>query len=172
MKRNRIWLWAGIGLSIVILYSFMQLSVHSGKPMSEEQKIAASYVKSLGYKIVSHSSKPITYTLEKSLLAPGNGAIPYIQTWSVQSQDPANYYGKEIVTYRFKVSGHPLDRIYNTNTALFVMMSEGKVIGGTSFPDRNDLAGAPYSIDGKTLEEITGNSFGEWREQWAKKYGK
>jgi len=28
------------------------------------------------------------------------------------------------------------------------------------------LAGTPYSLDGKDLEEITGMIYGEWREAW------
>jgi hypothetical protein len=50
------------------------------------------------------------------------------------------------------------------------MMTEGDVIGGYSYPDA-DVSGAYSSIDGKTLEEVTGLGYREWREKWEKKYG-
>jgi hypothetical protein len=51
------------------------------------------------------------------------------------------------------------------------MLSEGKVIGGYSFPNIDGLAGSVYSLDGKTLEEVTGITFKEWSDNWKKKYG-
>jgi len=50
------------------------------------------------------------------------------------------------------------------------MLSEGNVIGGYSCPNDN-VVGACSSIDGKTLEEVTGLSFKEWQNNWKDKYG-
>ncbi|GAB6928095.1 hypothetical protein JCM10914A_20780 [Paenibacillus sp. JCM 10914] len=170
MARRNVAFGVGISVVLIILLTFISFSLRSDQPMSGEQKIAANYVEARGYKIVSSPSEPFTYTLEKALLNPDNGQLPYIQIWGVQSIDPAAYFGKEITSHSFIVSGHPLDAMYGTHTALQVMMAEGKVIGGTSFPDRDDLAGAPYALDGRTLEDVIGISFSEWRKQWAEKY--
>jgi hypothetical protein len=51
------------------------------------------------------------------------------------------------------------------------MMAESKVIGGYSYPNAK-IYGAISSLDGKTLEEVTGLSYQKWLESWAKKYGK
>lgn len=54
------------------------------------------------------------------------------------------------------------------------MLSEGKVIGGNSIPNTYEvlLGLACYSLDGKTLEEVTGLSYQQWDENWKKKYGR
>jgi hypothetical protein len=67
------------------------------------------------------------------------------------------------------VKNHPLEKIYNVNTNVYALVSDGQVIGGTSFPD-GDFVGGCYSLDGKTLEEVTGLSYQEWCSEWAKKY--
>ena len=95
------------------------------------------------------------------------------QIWGVQKEEPDKYFGKEITVYGFTVKNHPLEKEYNIKTNVSIMLCEGKVIGGTSFPVQGKalLMGAPYSFDGKTLEEVTGMSFKEWTENWKKKYG-
>lgn len=49
------------------------------------------------------------------------------------------------------------------------MLSDDKIVGGYSFPDEK-MVGSVYSLDGKTLEEVTGLSFQQWEENWKKKY--
>jgi hypothetical protein len=49
-------------------------------------------------------------------------------------------------------------------------LAEGKVIGGYSFPNK-EMVGWYFSLDGKTLDEVTGLSFKEWSEKWKQKYG-
>ncbi|KKO52586.1 hypothetical protein [Paenibacillus sp. DMB20] len=170
MKKEILLTFAGlIGILTVFVYWLTQTG-EPKLPMSKEEKAAAAYVESFGYTIHKRSGKIHTYILEKSFFRSGSGQTPYIQTWSVQSRDPADFFGKEISGYRFTVSGHLLDKMYDTHTQIYVMMADGRVIGGTSFPDKDDLAGAPYSIDGKTLEEVTGISYGEWRKRWEEKY--
>ncbi|MEG6616389.1 hypothetical protein V6C27_08160 [Peptococcaceae bacterium 1198_IL3148] len=51
------------------------------------------------------------------------------------------------------------------------MLSDGKIIGGYSCPNANVVGASYYSIDGRTLEEVTGLSFQQWQENWKKKYG-
>ncbi|MGM1049923.1 MAG: DUF4830 domain-containing protein [Bacillota bacterium] len=157
-----------------ILLLLIPLGCASDPPRSEDEKTAANYVESQGYEIEDRQGKVYTYTLDKSLLqsvsASATGNLPYIQIWSLQENDREDYFGKEISSYIFTVSGHPLDKKYNTNTIVNIMMSDGEVIGGTSTPDVGGLDGSLYSLDGRTLEEVTGISYGEWRTQWAQKY--
>lgn len=64
-----------------------------------------------------------------------------------------------------------MDKPNSTNTRVSVMMADGQVIGGTSSPDKEDLDGSVYSMDGYTREEMDGFSFSEWRTRWAETYG-
>jgi hypothetical protein len=116
------------------------------------------------------------YTLDKSKLYGGTHTIPYQQVWSVQNVEPDKYFGKEIIIYGFSVKNHPLqakDEYAKSGVKLYIMLSEGKVIGGSSSPDTGEvlIGGTCYSLEGKTLEEVTGLSFSEWGENWKKKYG-
>ncbi|MNI49733.1 hypothetical protein D3C73_1043580 [compost metagenome] len=94
------------------------------------------------------------------------------QIWGVQKEEPDKYFGKEITLYGFTVENHLLEKIYNVKTNVSIMLCEGKVIGGTSFPIQGKelIAGAPYSFEGKTLDEVKGLSFKDWTEKWKKKY--
>ncbi|WP_409250783.1 hypothetical protein V1502_11465 [Bacillus sp. SCS-153A] len=47
-------------------------------------------------------------------------------------------------------------------------MYEGEVIGGTSFPVGEGVGGWPYSLDGKTAEEIHGERPAALLEEWSK----
>lgn len=110
--------------------------------------------------------------LEKSKLYGSTGSIPYQQAWGVQTVEPNKYFGKEITIYGFTVKNHPLETIYEESkgTNIYIMLSEGKVIGGYSYPNA-DIDGAYYSMDGKTLEEVTGLNFQQWSKAWKMKYG-
>lgn len=158
---------------ILLLLLLSRFDVFPKPPMSEDEKTAAAYVESHGYKIEGREGKVFTYILDKSRLnseaASASGNLPYIQIWGLQENDPENYFGKEISTYAFTVSGHPLDKQYNTHTRVTIMMVDGEVVGGTSLPDV-DVKGGPYDLDGRTLEEITGLSYAEWSVEWARKY--
>lgn len=171
MKKKLLLVFVGlVGVFTVFVYWLTQTG-GSKLPMSQEEKAAAAYVESFGYTIKKRLGEGNPYKMEPSLLRSGSDNLPYIHTWSVQKAKPEKYYGKHITSYRFTVSGHPLDKLYGTDTRVSVMMADGQVIGGTSFPDKEDLAGSAYSVEGYTLEEITGLSFSEWRTRWAETYG-
>jgi hypothetical protein len=96
-----------------------------------------------------------------------------------QSVFPDEFIGKIIHHEYFLVKNHPLDNWKSGSNrsigkmSVSVLIVDGTPIGGTSFPrtKRNDLVGAPYSLDGKTLEEITDMDFRTWHKQWTEKYG-
>jgi hypothetical protein len=140
------------------------------KEATGDEKTAEEYVKIQGYKITSnlHKGKTQKYVLDKDKLL--NMSSPYPLMWGIQSVESDKYFGKEITIYGFTVSNHPLKKVFNLNTNVYILLTDGKVIGGYSFPNANML-GAYYSLDGKTLEEVTGLSFKEWKESWQKKYG-
>lgn len=137
-----------------------------------DEKTAEDYVKSQGYKINTPIGEIQKYTLEKSKLYGAAETVPYQQVWGVQAVEPDKYFGKEIIVYGFTVKKHPLqerDENAKNGVNIYVMVSEGKTIGGYSYPNAN-VSGAFSSIDGKSLEEVTGLSFQQWQDNWKKKY--
>ncbi|WP_028553036.1 hypothetical protein [Paenibacillus sp. UNC451MF] len=139
------------------------------KDVTGDELTASQFVKSHGYAVTESSGPVHTYELNKSKLYGSPEATPYMQMWAVQASEPDRYFGQQLTIYRFTVKNHPLEPIYKKRTHVYIMMSEGKVIGGYSFPDA-DLAGAVYSLDGRTLEEVTGMSYADWLEKWKRKY--
>lgn len=135
-------------------------NTENAKSITDDEKTAENFIKSQEYTIVAQKGEIQKYTLEKSKLYGGTKTIPYEQIWSVQKVDPDKYFGKEIVVYGFTVKNHPMeicDRNAKNGVNLYIMLSDGIVIGGYSFPNA-DVVGAYSSIDGKTLEEVKGVS--------------
>ncbi|WP_300380518.1 hypothetical protein [Clostridium sp.] len=135
----------------IILASFLLLL--TGCNNSKVETIEETYIKELGYKVVSYEGELDKYTLDKDMLKSGTENIPYQQIWSLQEIKPEDYFGKEIITKKYIVKNHPLQEICE-ETLLYLMINEEKIIGGYSFPN-NDSVGGVYSIDGKTIKEIT-----------------
>ncbi|AFC29456.1 hypothetical protein PM3016_2572 [Paenibacillus mucilaginosus 3016] len=77
-------------------------------------------------------------------------SIPYRQAWEVQKVEPELYFGQEIRIVGFIVRDHPPERIYGLKTCVYLMINGGKVIGGHAFPAGEGMAGAYYTLDGKT----------------------
>lgn len=152
-----------IGLLFLIL-------AECGAGVQGEEKTAEQFVEQQGYKVTSRMGEVHKYILDQSKLYGGTGTILYQQSWGVQTTEPDKYFGKEITLYGFTVSNHPLEQTYKAKTNVYVMLADGGVIGGYSFPDIEDLAGSVYSWDGKTLEEITGLTSKDWSENWKGKY--
>ncbi|WP_336785342.1 hypothetical protein [Paenibacillus sp. MMO-177] len=159
----------------IILGVFVLILAGCSKEISGDEKKAEQYVKQQGYKVTSRKGEVQRYVLDKSKLAGGSAESTHNQQiWGVQKEEPDQYFGKAITEYGFIVKNHPLEKEYNTETNVSVMICDGKVIGGTSFPVQGKvlLMGAPYSLDGKTLEEMTGQTFKEWSDNWENKYGR
>lgn len=152
-----------------MIFSFMGCSK---KAIGDEKK-AEEYVKDQGYKITARKGEVQKYTLEKNKLYGATETIPYQQMWAVQKEEPDQYFGKEITIYCFTVKNHPLqkkDSNAKNGVNVYIMLTDSKVIGGYSYPNVN-VVGAYSSLDGRTLEEVTGLSFQQWSEEWKKKYG-
>lgn len=160
-------------LLYIIIGLIFIISVGCNKSISDDEKTAENYVKSQGYEITSRIGEVDKYTLEKSKLYGGTASIPYQQAWGLQNIEQEEYFGKEIVVYGFTVQNHPLqkrDKNAKNGINVYVMLSDGEVIGGYSYPN-TDVVGAYCSIEGRTLEEVTGLSFQQWQENWKKKHG-
>ncbi|WP_259618735.1 hypothetical protein [Paenibacillus doosanensis] len=159
---------AALCLIISLLLACAAACSRDSDPGSQTAK---RYVQSQGYEVTKVRGLVEKYTLDRAKLYGETSTLPYRQSWGVQTARPEDYFGQDILIYAFTVKGHPLENIYRVNTNVYIMLSGGKVIGGYSFPDATGLAGAVYSLDGKTLEEVTGLSFREWQDQWKRKYG-
>lgn len=81
--------------------------------------------------------------------------------------NPSDYIGKTIHIQKFTVTNHPLSK---GKVDVFVYLADGQPIGGTSFPYGDTTDGGYWSIDGKSLEDIQGMSYQEWRKSWTEKY--
>lgn len=136
--------------------------------LSQDEITAKEYIKSRGYDVISRYNEPSRYTLDREKLK----SFPYVVQWSVQHESPEKYLGKEIVTASFIVKNHPLEQIYKGTTIVSVMLTDGKVIGGTSYPNDEISGGWAHTIDGKTLEDTTNMSYNEWTAHWVDQWGK
>ncbi|MHB1126923.1 MAG: hypothetical protein ACYC2T_08185 [Bacillota bacterium] len=155
--------WFGVLLILFIILA------GCGKEVEKDEKTAEEYVKKLGYKITTSRGEVHKYVLDKTKLTAGTETTPYLRTWGVQKVGPEKYFGKEISIYSYTVKNHPLEKIYKDKTKVYIMLSEGIVIGGYSFPE--GMVGAPFSLDGRTLEEVTGLTYREWSANWQNSYG-
>lgn len=145
--------------------------------LQDDETTATDYVKSLGCTIITNEGETSRYVLDRDMF----NDIWYMRLWAVQKSEPESYIGKEIVTYDFIVSDHPLEKKYasmykenNYDTSVMIMLVDGKVIGGGSTPKSRTnvvVAGGYYSVDGEAQETITGLSYSEWLDEWKQKYG-
>jgi hypothetical protein len=158
---------------LFVLMIFVFVGCTSQIEITGDEKTAEDFIKAKGYTITARKGQIQKYVLEKNKLYGTTETIPYQQVWGVQEVEPDKYFGKEIIVYGFTVKNHPKqkeDKNAKDGVNVFVMLSEGKIIGGYSYPNA-DVVGAFNSLDGKTLEEVTGLSFQQWQDCWKKKYG-
>lgn len=114
----------------------------------DEINMAEYYVKSQDYKIIKNMGGVSSYSLNKEMLYDSIDSTINQQIWLVQKDDPDKYFGKQIKVYGFTVENHPLEKIFNVNTNIYIMICDGKIIGGYSIPN-DDSNGAVYSLDGQ-----------------------
>lgn len=131
--------------------------------LSADAKVAKAYLEEQGYEVVSYKGNR-TSSFEKADLL----ELPAQSTWQVQTTPPDAYIGRDIQQEHFIVRDHPLDEVADLGqTNVTVMMVDGEIIGGTSFPDSAEpLTGGAYSLDSKTAEDLHPDDYWAWREEW------
>ncbi|WP_157272718.1 hypothetical protein [Paenibacillus daejeonensis] len=168
-------------ISMLILLSGIILIIASScnthPQIKGEEAAAVALLKSKGFTIHSSLGEVSSYQLEKDMMT----RPPYMNIWAVQDVAPEQYWGKKVTVYGYVVTNHPLEKIYASiyndqpyETQVSVLYVDGQAVGGTSSPvSKNGAAslGGPYSIDGQTLEEITGMTYKDWLAAWEEKYG-
>ncbi len=156
---------------IVLIFTFIIIVTGCRETeiqLSENAKIAKDYLEQNEYEVISYqgeSNLEITKTELRTM--------PIQQLWSVQRIEPDEYLNKKIDAILFTIKNHPLDDVFNRGeTSVTVWLLDGEVIGGLSSPisKSNDIVGAPYSLNGKTSEEIKGD-YSTWLKEWTDKYG-
>jgi len=149
-------------LFILVLLTF-SIGCTEQSNIPTEQATSQSYLETKGYHIISKEGQVKSYELTKQKLMD----LPYMMCWGLQSVDPSVYIGKTIHIQKFIVTNHPLSK---EKVEVYVYLVDSQPIGGTSFPNGDTTDGGYWSIDGKTLEEVQGKSYQDWRESWAEKY--
>ncbi|RSD28634.1 hypothetical protein [Mesobacillus subterraneus] len=129
-------------------------------------ELARQYLVDQGYSLKSYEGSQV-YSFEKHELVD----MPHKSIWARQTVQPDPYIGKEIIQEIFIVKNHPVSKIYGKKVEVRVFIVDGKIIGGTSYPDDDTMGGWGYSLEGKTAEEVQGDKLEEWSEEWNKKYG-
>ncbi|MCY6372780.1 DUF3939 domain-containing protein [Clostridium ganghwense] len=138
------------------------------------------YLMSKGYKILSQEDKDYpnflkttdkctihyTYKLTKESICKN---LNY-RSWAVQKVEAKKYLGKTIHIYIFVVKNHPLEEKFKdenvTSVGIDIIVVNNKIIGGTSNAlydnDHMKMGGGPYSLDGKTPQEINEMDYTQW----------
>ena len=132
---------------------------------------AADVVESYGYIILEDRGITHSLVLDKALFFKGIYANAMLRTWGLQRVAPDAYFGRTIDFHGFLVDGHPLEAQYGVDTIVTVMLSDGIPFGGLSSPAIVGLRGGSYSIDGKTIEQISGLSYEAFLDRWKQTYG-
>lgn len=125
----------------------------------------------MGYKSVKYTGEVIQMRITNK--EDQYRELATAQFWELQELDISKYEGKSIDYYIFYVKNHPLAEKSNKSgyTLLWVGVYNEKFIGGVSEPFLSyDLEGRGYSLDGKTLDEVTGIPFDKWKENWIENY--
>ncbi|HSP48141.1 MAG TPA: hypothetical protein VLN47_08715 [Clostridiaceae bacterium] len=120
-----------------------------------DEKTAQAHVEDRGYYVRENLGEVEAYLLEEGLLDGGEDNLVIERMWSVQDRDPREYLGKRISVYGFVVKNHLLQQTFRSpqKILVFVMLSEGVVIGGYSYPDAEQNE-AFYAFDGSSSTRI------------------
>ncbi|WP_214752371.1 MULTISPECIES: hypothetical protein [unclassified Exiguobacterium] len=160
------WKRVGMILAVFLLAACSNESEQPAPTLGADAKVGKAYLEEQGYDVVSYKGNRMSSFEKADLLE-----LPTQSTWQVQMTPPDDYIGRDIRHENFIVRNHPLDEVAELGqTNVSVMMVDGEVIGGTSYPDSAEpLTGASYSLDGKTAEELHPD-YMEWRSEWEAKY--
>lgn len=164
-------------IGLCLLLSLLLIPIMGCGPnilIKSDEQIAANFIKLLGYTIVSYDGESPKYTLDRESLQ----NLGEFKLWGVQKTKPEQYIGNEIHTFKFKVTNHPLQKIFSQDLydiLVTVLIVDHNVIGGTSLPNykvvKTVMAGGAFSIQGKNTNEIKGMSYDEWLDYWNENFG-
>lgn len=159
--------WMIVFFCLFLVACGKEMETESAPEMTENGQVAEAYLEEQQYSIVSFEGEH-TSTLTLEELAEDRER----NVWGLQTVSPDEYVGKTIYYENFTVKDHPIgEQSPAGQTAVSVMIVDGKVIGGTSFPvtDGSGL-GNGYSLSGESLEDIHPD-LQEWQDAWNEKYG-
>ena len=159
--------WMIVFFCLFLVACGKEMETESEPEMTENGQVAEAYLEEQQYPIVSYDGEHTSdLTLEK-LTEDRERTI-----WGLQAASPDEYMGKTVYYENFTVKDHPIgEQSPNGQTAVSVMIVDGKVIGGTSFPVTDGSgSGNGYSLNGESLEDIHPD-LQEWQDAWDKKYG-
>lgn len=163
MKMKK-WVWVFLCLFLVACGSESEKEREA--TIGKHGRIAEEHLEKKGYQVISYNGEFIK-TLKKADLLEEHEK----NMWAVQSVSPDAYIGKTIYFEHFTVKNHPIDAQSDFGqAAVTVMVVDGKVIGGKSFPDSDgSYMGNGYSLNGKTMEDMHPD-IQEWKDAWEEKY--
>ena len=161
-----------LGFVLMLLIVGIAVALVTCNNMGNQLKIAERYIADNGYKIMSDGRLAEKYILTNEHLL----TMPYPRGWGFLAFDEIDRCKeKEIFTYQFTVTNHPLDVVENNDkkqTLIWVMVCNNQAVGGYSLPDYSQpVSGEVYSVDGKTVEEVKGMDLSSWQDLWKEKYG-
>lgn len=138
-----------------------------------DEKTAQAHVEDSGYYVRERLGEVETYLLEEGRLDGRAENLDIERMWSVQEEDPRTYLGQTISVYGFVVKNHLLQQTFRSPEKIlaFVMISEGEVIGGYSYPEQNTEE-SYYAFDGTSSTRILRDHYvfeGE-SETWKAEY--
>lgn len=174
MKKNKILLFI---MSFLVIFSVTvctQARKESDIPSITSESDISTYLKSKGYTLLADIEKFDSKKISKEDFKGSiNGMI-----WIFQAFSPEQIEGQIIDYYTVDVKNHPLGKILklteDETINITIMKCSNKIIGGYSSVKNKEryvrLGFNIYSLDGKTLEEYTGQDYQTWRKNWEKKY--
>ncbi len=122
--------WMIVFFCLFLVACGKEMETESEPEMTENGQVAEAYLEEQQYSIVSFEGEH-TSTLTLEELAEDRER----NVWGLQTVSPDEYVGKTIYYENFTVKDHPIgEQSPAGQIAVSVMIVDGKVIGGTSFP--------------------------------------
>jgi hypothetical protein len=152
-------------LTFIVILLFL---VGCAPELDANGESARQYLLNEEYEIKSYEGSQ-DYSFTQADLAD----MPHSSIWAVQANPPDSYIEKKIKQEIFIVENHPLSNIYGSQRGITqdvevrVFIYKEEVIGGISIPIGDAIGGWPYSLDGRTAEEIHGEKLDQLLEKWS-----
>lgn len=149
---------------ILLLVFFMV-----GCSMTEKKEIDPSieaFLKEKGFEDLEYiEEKDVSFTKDDL------NNDPWKPIWQLQDKKPDQYVGKKIKFITYTGLNKLLSDQSKGKTVIGIYLYNNKIIAATTFPySKEPQIGMPFSIDGKTLEEIHGENLSEFQSSWEKRY--